>query len=80
VRITGTWSHPDYAVQWDAIRNQTIQQAVKSGLMDLMKGRDLLDQVLPTPEPETHTPAPEPKSPSDAVGRIGNALKGLLGQ
>lgn len=82
IQVTGAWSHPDYAVQWDAIHNQTIQQAVKSGLMDLLKGRDLLDRVLPVPESDHSAapPQPKPSSRADPVERIGNALKGLLGQ
>ncbi|CAM5781933.1 AsmA family protein [Castellaniella caeni] len=83
VRIAGAWTHPDYQVEWGAVHNQSIQQAVKSGLMDLMKGRDLLNQVLPVPDTEAHpaaSGAPRPSSSTDPVERIGNALKGLLGQ
>ncbi|WP_322995500.1 AsmA family protein [Castellaniella sp.] len=76
VQLTGAWVAPDYAVQWDAIRNQTIQQVVKSGLMGLLKGNDPIDQLLPEPETEPAAPAVD----KDPVERIGNALKGLLGQ
>jgi len=83
VRVTGDWAHPDYAVQWDAIRNHSIQQAVKSGLMGLIKGKDLIEQALPHADPEPPRPGAAPSggaSSSDPVERIGNALKGLLGQ
>ncbi len=78
VQVTGAWSQPDFVVQWASIRNQTIQQAVKSGLMELIKGKDLIEQALPSPEPEPHRSDAATKS--DPVERIGNALKGLLGQ
>mgnify|MGYP002377257533 CR=1 FL=1 len=80
VLVTGDWEHPEYVVQWEAIRNQSIQQAVKSGLMELIKGKDPIEQALPSPEPEPRRPGAEAPAKSDPVERIGNALKGLLGQ
>ncbi|MGB6009606.1 AsmA family protein [Castellaniella sp.] len=80
VQVTGDWAHPDYVVQWEAIHNQSIQQAVKSGLMELIKGKDLIEQALPSPEPEPRRPGADAAAKSDPVERIGNALKGLLGQ
>lgn len=78
VQLTGNWDNPAFAVQWDDIRNQTIQGLVKSGLLDLLKGDDPIERVLPLPE--TDPEAVPPSSGNDPVERIGNALKGLLGQ
>ncbi len=84
IRITGAWAQPGYEVSWSSIRNPSIQRALKSGLMELLKGRDLIDQALPSPEPEARSAAPQsgsaPASGADPVERIGKALKGLLGQ
>ncbi|WP_322997760.1 AsmA family protein [Castellaniella sp.] len=80
VQVTGDWAHPDYAVQWGSIHNQSIQQAVKSGLMELIKGKDLIEQALPSPESEPNRAGSDAATKSDPVERIGNALKGLLGQ
>jgi AsmA protein len=84
VRVTGDWAQPDYTVQWDAIRNRSIQQAVKSGLMELIKGKDLIEQALPPADPGPARSGAAPSggaaSSTDPVERIGNALKGLLGQ
>ncbi len=84
IRITGAWAQPAYEVDWSSIRNPSIQRALKSGLMELLKGRDLIDQALPSLEPETRGAAPgasaAPAAGADPVERIGKALKGLLGQ
>ena len=85
VHVTGAWDHPDYEVNWTGIRNATIQRAVKSGLMELLKGKDLIEQALPLPEPEAPAGAESkssaaPSAGADPVERIGKALKGLLGQ
>jgi len=84
IRITGAWDKPEYDVDWSSIRNPSVQRALKSGLMELLKGRDLIDQALPSPEPETPGAASKnsaaPASGADPVERIGKALKGLLGQ
>ncbi|MFT0533776.1 AsmA family protein [Castellaniella hirudinis] len=76
VQVSGAWSAPDYAVQWGGIRNQTIQKVLKSGLMGLIGGDDPINQLLPDPDIEPAAPTPD----KDPVERIGNALKGLLGQ
>jgi AsmA protein len=84
IRITGAWDRPAYEVDWSGIRNPSIQRALKSGLMELLKGKDLIDQALPSPEPEASGAAPKnsaaPASGADPVERIGKAIKGLLGQ
>lgn len=84
IRITGAWDHPEYEVDWSGIRNPSIQRALKSGLMELLKGKDLIDQALPSPESETPGAASKkpaaPASGADPVERIGKAIKGLLGQ
>ncbi|MCZ4330990.1 AsmA family protein [Castellaniella denitrificans] len=84
IRISGAWSHPEYEVNWSSIRNPSIQRALKSGLMELLKGKDLIDQALPSPESDTPgTASKNPLSPAsgaDPVERIGKAIKGLLGQ
>ncbi|KAB0620183.1 AsmA family protein [Castellaniella defragrans] len=84
IRIRGAWDRPEYDVDWSNIRNPSIQRALKSGLMDLLQGRDLIDQALPAPEPEAAGAAPRnsaaPAAGADPVERIGKALKGLLGQ
>ncbi len=84
VRISGPWTHPAYDVQWNEVRNQTVQRAIQSGLIDLLKGRDPLDLVVPVPEPDAQgqdgAQAPRPSTDADPVERIGKALKGLLGQ
>ncbi|CAM5200209.1 AsmA protein OS=Castellaniella defragrans OX=75697 GN=HNR28_002608 PE=4 SV=1 [Castellaniella defragrans] len=80
VRVSGSWSDPHYDVQWSDMRNQTVQQVVKSGLMQLLSGKDLIEQALPAPEPETPPKAPPASSQGDPVQRLGKALKGLLGQ
>ncbi|MHA3903909.1 AsmA family protein [Castellaniella sp. WN] len=85
VRITGAWDRPEYEVNWSSIRNPSIQRALKSGLMELLKGKDLIDQALPLPEPEAPSAAPKSSaapagSGADPVERIGKAIKGLLGQ
>ena len=52
--------------------------------MELLKGKDLIDQALPSPESDTPgTASKNPLSPAsgaDPVERIGKAIKGLLGQ
>ena len=52
--------------------------------MELLKGKDLIDQALPSPEPEASGAAPKnsaaPACGADPVERIGKAIKGLLGQ
>ncbi len=84
IRITGAWDHPEYEVDWSSIRNPSIQRALKSGLMELLKGKDLINQALPSPEPEAPGAVSKnpvsPASGADPVGRIGKAIKGLLGQ
>ena len=84
VHVTGPWDHPDYAVNWSGIRNASIQRVLRSGLVDLLQGKDLIDQALPSPEPEEPGAAPRPAAAppagTDPVERIGKALKGLLGQ
>ncbi len=84
IRIAGAWDRPAYEVDWSGIRNPSIQRALKSGLMELLKGKDLIDQALPSPEPEAPGAAPKnsaaPASGADPVERIGKAIKGLLGQ
>ncbi len=84
IHVTGSWDHPEYDVSWSSVRNPSIQRALKSGLMELLKGRDLIDQALPSPEPEAPGAAPKnsaaPASGADPVERIGKAIKGLLGQ
>jgi hypothetical protein len=42
-----------------------------------LSGKDLIEQALPAPEPESR---PKPTPPGDAVQRLGKAIKGLLGQ
>ena len=84
IRVSGAWDRPAYEVDWSGIRNPSIQRALKSGLMELLKGKDLIDQALPSPEPEASGAAPKnsaaPASGADPVERIGKAIKGLLGQ
>jgi AsmA protein len=84
IRIAGAWNQPEYEVDWSGIRNPSIQRALKSGLGELLKGTDLIQQALPSPESETAGEAPKksaaPASGADPVERIGKALKGLLGQ
>ncbi|HEX2520149.1 MAG TPA: hypothetical protein VHK04_11480, partial [Castellaniella sp.] len=77
VRISGPWADPKYDVVWSEVHNQAIQQALKSGLMQLLSGKDLIQQALPAPEAE---PRPKSEPQRDTVERLGNALKGLLGQ
>lgn len=77
VRVSGPWAEPKYDVLWGDVHNQTIQQALKSGLMQLLSGKDLIQQALPAPEAEAR---PKSGSQRDTVERLGNALKGLLGQ
>lgn len=79
VRVSGPWADPKYDVLWSDVHNQTIQQALKSGLMQLLSGKDLIQQALPVPVPEAET-HPKPGSKADTVERLGNAIKGLLGQ
>ncbi|WP_417277397.1 AsmA family protein [Castellaniella sp.] len=79
VRIQGAWDKPRYSVQWDVIRNQTIQRAVKSGLMDLIKGNDPIEQALPQSDSGDAAGSKTPAPQADPVERIGKALKGLLG-
>lgn len=84
VHITGAWDRPEYEINWASIRNSSVQRALKSGLMELLKGKDLIEQALPSPEPaapgagsnDARAPAPA----ADPVERIGKAIKGLLGQ
>lgn len=81
VHISGPWSAPSYAVQWDAVRNQAVRNVVKSGLMELLSGQDPIQQALPDPEPDSAADAGAARrSKDDSVGRIGDALKGLLGR
>src|SRR5690606_20522294 len=84
IRITGAWDKPEYDVDWSSYRNPSVHGSLKSGLMELLKARDLIDQALPSPEPETPGAASKnsaaPASGADPVERIGKALKGLLGQ
>jgi AsmA protein len=77
VQISGPWNAPRYNVLWSDMHNQTVQQVLKSGLMQLLSGKDLIEQALPAPEPESR---PKPTPPGDAVQRLGKAIKGLLGQ
>lgn len=85
IRVTGPWAHPEYDVSWADIRNPSVQRVLKSGLMELLKGQDLIDRALSAPDSEAQGTAPNPAlAPSapgaDPVERIGKALKGLLGQ
>ncbi|TAN27353.1 MAG: AsmA family protein [Castellaniella sp.] len=79
VRISGPWADPKYDVVWSEVHNQAIQQALKSGLMQLLSGKDLIQQALPAPAPAAE-PSPKSGTQRDTVERLGNALKGLLGQ
>ncbi|HEX7386058.1 MAG TPA: AsmA family protein [Castellaniella sp.] len=76
VRVSGAWSNPKYDVQWSDMHNQTVQRALQSGLMQLLSGKDLIEQALPVPDSGARTTP----SGSDPVQRLGNAIKGLLGQ
>ncbi|MGB3423264.1 MAG: AsmA family protein [Castellaniella sp.] len=86
IRIAGAWDHPEYEVDWSGIRNPSIQRALKSGLGELLKGKDLIEQALPSPDSDSEAAGEAPKnaaapaSGADPVERIGKALKGLLGQ
>jgi len=77
VHIEGPWADPSYSVRWSDVRNQAVQQVVKTGLMDLLEGRDPLDQAQ---LPDVDGGGLAPESPQDPVERIGKALKGLLGK
>ncbi len=77
IRIEGPWGDPAYSVRWSDVRNQAVQQVVKTGLMDLLEGRDPLDQAQ---LPEVDGDGLPAESAPDPVERIGKALKGLLGK
>lgn len=77
VRVTGPWQDLDYAVSWTEVRNQAVQQVVKTGLADLLEGKDPLDRAL-LPDPASGEA--EPPAEAGAAGRIGNVLKGLFGK
>uniref|UniRef100_UPI00333EBC80 AsmA family protein n=1 Tax=Castellaniella defragrans TaxID=75697 RepID=UPI00333EBC80 len=77
VRISGPFDHLAYDVQWSSVRNQAIRDALKSGLMDLLQG-----EIIPAPSgtPAAPSTPAAPANAPDPVKRIGEALKGLLGQ
>ena len=79
VRLHGPLSSPDYDIQWKAIGNKVVQNAVKKGLLDVVR------EALPA---APAADAAEPADPSDdkedadsgveTVRAIGQAIKGLL--
>jgi AsmA protein len=76
VLISGPFDSLGYDVRWQSVTNRAIQDAVKAGLTDLLLGDGLIDNALPDVLPDT-SPA---QTPADPVKRIGDAIKGLLGQ
>ncbi|MER1966912.1 AsmA family protein [Castellaniella sp. GW247-6E4] len=79
LRISGPFDHPAYEVQWSGVRNQAIKDAVKSGLMELLPG-GLIPSATPSGAQAGPAAPPAPAKSPDPVKRIGEALKGLLGQ
>ncbi len=80
LRISGPFDRLAYEVQWSGVRNQAIKEAVKSGLMELLPS-----VIVPPAAPSANQAAPAaPATPADKaadpVKRIGEAIKGLLGQ
>ncbi|MDN5843173.1 MAG: AsmA family protein [Alcaligenaceae bacterium] len=77
VLVSGPFDALAYSVQWKSIPDQIIKDAVKAGLSEALSGRTVIEQLLPdAPAPSSDTPKPQ----ADPVQRIGDALKGLLGQ
>ncbi|MCC2596946.1 AsmA family protein [Pusillimonas sp. MFBS29] len=72
VRISGHFSDPGYQVQWKEVTSETVKDAVKGGLMDLLSNKE---GAQPAANAES-----APAKPADAVKSIGETLKGLLGK
>ncbi len=79
VRISGPFEHLAYGVQWSSVRNQAIKDALKTGLMDLLPS-GIVPPGAPSGGQAAPPPPAEPAKAPDPVKRIGEALKGLLGQ
>lgn len=81
VRLHGAMTSPDYEIRWKEIGSKAVQQAVKGGLLDIVR------EALPVPAtPEKNAAQPqrpgEPEKEKDGtketVRAIGQAIKGLL--
>lgn len=83
IRVAGPWAKPQFTVLWADIANPGIRKALKSGLIDLLQGKDLIQEALPDVVPDVTVPVPGSVGKSqkkDPVEQIGKAIKGLLGQ
>ncbi|MGB6103509.1 MAG: AsmA family protein, partial [Pusillimonas sp.] len=74
LRISGPFSKPGYQVQWKEISSETVKDAVKGGLIDLISNQ------ISKPATGANAAGTAPRSATDSVKSIGEALKGLLGQ
>ncbi|NYT58269.1 AsmA family protein [Alcaligenaceae bacterium] len=72
VRISGPFSKPGYQVQWKEVSSETIKDAVKGGLIDLLSNK--------IGAQSSGAAEAAPKAPADTVKSIGDTLKGLLGK
>src|SRR5690606_33364884 len=76
VRVHGPFDGLAYDIQWSSVRNQAVKEALKTGLMDLLPS-----ELIPAaPSSGGGSASEAPAQAPDPVKRIGDALKGLLGQ
>ncbi|HUH39894.1 MAG TPA: AsmA family protein, partial [Castellaniella sp.] len=80
VHISGPFDHLAYNIEWEAVRNQAIKEAVKSGLMNLVPEGIEIPKLPPASGAPAAAPSATRAKEPDPVKRIGDALKGLLSQ
>lgn len=70
IRLSGPWSAPFYRLQWQRLAHPVVQQAVDSGLLELLRTKR--GSVIGV---ETKT---DPAPPANNPKTLGNTLKDLL--